>query len=75
MSKRLQVLLEDAELRDVQKAAWQARMTTAEWVRRALRPARRLQLATDTSRKLHVIDAPLESGWPVTGRETPPSGP
>lgn len=59
------MLLEDAELREVQKAARQARMTTAEWVRRALRAARRLQPATDTSRKLQVIRRAARHEFPA----------
>jgi hypothetical protein len=65
MSKRLQVLLDDAELREVRRAARQARMTTAEWVRRALRAARRTQPAADTSRKLQVIRRALRHQFPA----------
>ena len=40
MTKRLQVLLDDDELLDVQRAARAERLTVAEWVRGALRTAR-----------------------------------
>jgi len=33
MGKRLQVILDDAELRDIQRIAKQKRMSVAEWVR------------------------------------------
>jgi hypothetical protein len=65
MSKRLQVLLEDAELREVQKSARRERMTTAEWVRRALRSARRAQPLTDAGRKLHVVRLAARHAFPA----------
>ena len=40
MSRRLQVLLDDDELAKIQEVARSQRMTTAEWVRQALRAAR-----------------------------------
>ncbi len=55
MSKRLQVLLEEPELREIQKAARRNRMTVAEWVRQALRAARRRQPERDRARKLAAI--------------------
>ena len=36
MTKRLQVLLDDAELRIIQRLARREKLTTAEWVRRIL---------------------------------------
>jgi len=36
MAKRLQVFLEDAEHREIQRAAQSRRMSLAEWVRQAL---------------------------------------
>jgi Arc/MetJ family transcription regulator len=40
MSTRLQVVMDEAELEEVQQAAERARLTTSEWVRRVLREAR-----------------------------------
>ncbi len=40
MSKRLQVLMEEAEWNDIQAAADRARLTVSEWVRQVLREAR-----------------------------------
>jgi Arc/MetJ family transcription regulator len=40
MSTRLQVVMDDEELREVHAAAEHARLTTSEWVRRVLREAR-----------------------------------
>lgn len=39
MSKRLQVVIDDAELRRFQRAARKAKMTLSEWVRQSLRRA------------------------------------
>ncbi|HUO85569.1 MAG TPA: antitoxin [Thermoanaerobaculia bacterium] len=55
MSKRLQVILEDAEMREIQRAARQKRQTVAEWVRHALRQARRIEPAGDPARKIAAI--------------------
>ncbi len=40
MTKRLQVLLDEDEFREIQGFARSQRMTVAEWVRQALRKAR-----------------------------------
>ena len=40
MSKRLQVLLPDHEMSEIQRLAQGERMTVGEWVRRTLREAR-----------------------------------
>ena len=55
MSKRLQVLLEEDELRDIQRAARRERLTVAEWVRQALREVRRQRPQAQLERKLAAI--------------------
>lgn len=55
MTKRLQVLFDDEELRDLQRIARRHRMTTAEWVRRSLRDARDADAGADTAQKLATI--------------------
>jgi hypothetical protein len=40
MSKRLQVLLPDQEMSEIQRLAKRERLTVGEWVRRTLREAR-----------------------------------
>jgi hypothetical protein len=65
MSKRLQVLLDEAELREVQRAARRARMTTAEWVRHALRAARRAQPLSDPARKLRAVRTAARHRFPA----------
>jgi hypothetical protein len=57
MSKRLQVLLEEAEMAEVRRAARRERMTTAEWVRQALRAARRAVPEGDARKKLAAVRA------------------
>ena len=53
--KRLQVLLEDDELRAIQEVARKRRMTTAEWVRQQLRAGREAEGRSNTARKLAAI--------------------
>ncbi len=55
MTKRLQVLLPDTELRDIQRIARGRHLTTAEWVRQALRAAREDQAGTSVADKLAAV--------------------
>lgn len=65
MTKRLQVLFDDSELEQIQLAARDRRMTTAEWVRQSLRTARASDMATDARTKLESIRAAAEHSFPV----------
>ena len=65
MSKRLQVLLEEPEFREIQRAARAERMTVAEWVRQALRSARREVPSRDPERKLAAIRAAARHSFPA----------
>ena len=56
MTKRLQVLLDDAELRTIQRLARRDKVTTAEWVRRRLREGA-ANSRGDTASKLAAIHA------------------
>jgi hypothetical protein len=49
------VMLDDAELAEIQKAARRQRMTTEEWVRQTLRAARRVQPRGEAKKKLDVV--------------------
>ena len=77
MSKRLQVLLDDEDYREIQVVARGQRVTVAEWVRQALRKARddqpntveaKLRAIVDASRyeyptaDIHVMLAEVEAG-------------
>ena len=65
MSKRLQVLLDDPEWREIQRAARTEKSTIAEWVRRALRQARRGSSSKDVDRKLAAIRAAAGHAFPA----------
>lgn len=65
MSKRLQVLLDEPEWREVQRAARAQRTTVAEWVRQALRAARRREPLGDATRKLAVVRAAARHTYPT----------
>jgi hypothetical protein len=56
MTKRLQVLLDDSELRTIQRLARRDKLTTAEWVRRRLREGA-ASARSDTASKLAAIHA------------------
>ena len=57
MSKRLQVLFDDAEYLEIQASVRRCRMTVAEWVRQALRRARHDHPATAEARLAAVAEA------------------
>ncbi len=65
MSKRLQVLLDEAEYRDLRRLARAEKITVAEWVRQALRLARRRQPTGKVDRKLTAIRAAVEHEFPT----------
>ena len=65
MSKRLQVILNDLEMREIQRAARMRRMTVAEWVRQALRAARRREPVGETGKKMQVIRAAVRHSFPT----------
>jgi hypothetical protein len=65
MSKRLQVLLDEGELREIRRIARAQRMTVAEWVRQALRAASRRAPASDAGRKLESIRSAARHAFPT----------
>lgn len=67
MTKRLQVLLDDDELRDIQRIAKRARLTTAEWVRLRLRDAREREMKPDVAKKLAAIRRAGSYRFPAPG--------
>jgi hypothetical protein len=67
MTKRLQVLLDDPEWREIQRAARARRLTIAEWVRQALRAARKQQPTGDLDRRLGVVRASARHSFPTAG--------
>ena len=64
MSKRLQVLLPDQEMTDIQRLARRERLTVGEWVRRALREARAQKPVNDSEAKLKAVRRAAELSFP-----------
>ncbi len=69
MSKRLQVLLPDQEMADIQRLAKRERMTVGEWVRRALREVRARRPAQDPETKLKTLRRSTEYSFPTADIE------
>lgn len=65
MAKRLQVIVQDREYRDIQRAARLRRMSVAEWVRQALVQARRSEPSREVASKLEVIRAASRMDFPT----------
>jgi hypothetical protein len=65
MSKRLQVLLDESELAEIRRSARRQKLTTAAWVRQALRMARRAEPGSDPGRKLAVVRAAARHRFPT----------
>lgn len=65
MSKRLQVLFDEGELREVQEAASREGIPVSEWVRRALRDARRREPRGDLDEKVRAIRAAAGHNFPT----------
>jgi hypothetical protein len=64
MAKRLQVIIKDAEYREIQRAARARHLSIAEWVRQALSMARRREPTVDSGKKLAVIRASMRHSFP-----------
>jgi hypothetical protein len=64
MSKRLQVILSDSDMEEIQSVAEQEHMTVSEWVRHALRAARRNRSVKDAAKKIAVIRAAARNEFP-----------
>lgn len=65
MAKRLQVIIQDPEYREIQRAARSRRMSIAEWVRQALVLARRREPVGGANKKLEIIRAAARYDFPV----------
>lgn len=70
MSQRLQVLLDEAEFEEIRTIARRHRMTVAEWVRQALRLARRDEPTSDPQRKLAVVREAARGDYPTADIQT-----
>ncbi len=65
VAKRLQVILQDPDYRDIQRMARSRQMSIAEWVRQALALARRREPMGSVGKKLEVIRAAARHDYPV----------
>lgn len=70
MSKRLQVLLDEAEYREIRRLARGRRTTVAGWVREAIRRARSAEPTTPAGDKLRTIRAAVEHAFPTADIDT-----
>lgn len=70
MAKRLQVILQDPEYREIQRVARSRRMSIAEWVRQALAVARRQEPLGNMSQKLEAIRAAARHSYPTADIDT-----
>ena len=66
MAKRLQVILDDPDYREIQLMAHSRRMSLAEWVRQALDLARRREPLGSVGKKLEVVRAAARNDFPVS---------
>jgi Arc/MetJ-type ribon-helix-helix transcriptional regulator len=65
MTKRLQVLLDETELAEIQRAARGRRQSVAEWVRGALRQARAEETGRSPAAKLQTLRASTTHAFPT----------
>jgi hypothetical protein len=65
MSKRLQVLLEESEMQELRETARRHGVPVSEWVRRALREARRREPQGDVETKLRALRTATQHNFPT----------
>jgi hypothetical protein len=66
MSKRLQVLLPEEEMSEIQRLAANEDLSVGEWVRRALREARASRPARGPETKLNAIRHAVTYSFPTS---------
>jgi hypothetical protein len=69
MSKRLQVLLPDQEMSEIQRLAKREHLTVGEWVRRTLRQARANRPVSEPEAKLKAIRRAAQYSFPTADLE------
>jgi hypothetical protein len=65
MSKRLQVLLPDREMAEIQRLARRERLTVGAWVRMVLREARERKPVHDAESKLKAVRRAAQHSFPT----------
>jgi hypothetical protein len=69
MAKRLQVILQDPDYRQIQRLARSRHLSIAEWVRQALQVARKREPEGDAGRKLDLVRAAARQTFPTADIE------
>lgn len=69
MAKRLQVILQDPEYREIQRMARAQHLSIAAWVRQALAMARRREPLGETGKKLDAVRAASRHAYPTSDIE------
>ena len=64
MTKRLQVIFQDPEYREIQRAAHARHLSIAAWVRQALAMARRREPLGDVGKKIAAVRAAARHTYP-----------
>jgi uncharacterized membrane protein len=64
MSKRLQVILDEEEYAEFRKIARNEHLTMAEWVRQALRNAKKQKTSISDRKKLSALDTASACSFP-----------
>jgi hypothetical protein len=65
MSKKLQIILEDTEYREIERAARSRNMSVAKWVRQALSLVRRSEPSGSAGKKIEAIRAAARLEYPT----------
>lgn len=65
MSKRLQVVFDESEYREIEQTARRHRLTVSEWVRQSLRAARRAEPGRGAAEKLAAVRAAAGHSFPT----------
>lgn len=69
MTKRIQVILQDEDYREIEAVARARHMTVEEWVRRALDRARRCESVADVEKKMAAVRSAAQYNFPTADIE------
>jgi hypothetical protein len=69
MSERLQVMLDDADMKEIRAIARRKGMTVAAWVRRAIQAAKADKSGDDSQRKLRALRVATSHSFPTADIE------
>jgi hypothetical protein len=69
MSQRLELILDDSELADIQRRADARRMSAADWVRQVLRETGSVSPSKTSEEKLNVVRRAAKHSFPTADIE------